>query len=333
MPDEWTLGTISPFVALSGNRPWGGMKTPGDVPYLGLYCPGHETGRTFSNLVPKRKYFLSFYAAERRGYGEAELLTVKVNGHVVADKLSPLAEFTKHTYTFTPNDLGEAAVEFMNDSPATHKCGNTEKNHVATVLFTLLKIYPTRDCGAGASCHNPLPPATTFTCRCDAGETHGKAVVGGAASCTDKDDLPEQLAEVKAQVSAVERSFSSVSDDVSGLKIALKAATLAADGQAADVATLQDRMAAVEGKLDALLAALKAGQVPSSALAVPTESNPGGGAGADIPEIVADGEGGLAVHVKRGKRVTVNGDSLLTANDITALIQKAVEAALQNVAE
>ena len=93
------------------------MKTPGDVPYLGLYCPGHEIGRSFSNLVPKRTYFLSFYAAERRGYGEAELLTVKVNGHVVADKLSPLAEFTKHTYTFTPNDLGEAAVEFMNDIP------------------------------------------------------------------------------------------------------------------------------------------------------------------------------------------------------------------------
>merc|ERR1712166_900694 len=106
-------------------------------------------------------------------------------------------------------------------------------------------------------------------------------------------------------------------------------------------ATLQDRMAAVEGKVDgiqqdfaALLSALKAGQVPNSALTVPAEAGGGGGGGggSDAPEITADGEGGLNFQVQSGKRVTVNGDSLLTADDVTELIRGAVEAALQSVA-
>ena len=196
------------------------------------------------------------------------------------------------------------------------------------MLFTLVKLYPVRDCGAGASCHNPLPPATAFTCRCDAGDTHGKAVVGGAAVCTDKDDLPEQISEVQSQVGAVERSFSGLSDDVDGLRTALKAATLETDG---NVASLQDRMAAVEGQLTALMAALKAGQVPNDALAVPAASS-AGDAGAAVPEIVADGAGSLDFRVKSGKRITVNGASVLTADEVTELIQSAVKAALQSVA-
>ena len=119
MPDEWDTGV---FVGLSGNRAWGGMETPGNVPYAGLYCPGKETGRTFKNLTPGKEYFLSFYAAERRGYGSAELLTVKVNGLAVVDKLSPLNVFTQHTGMFTADNQGVAAVEFLNDSPETSGC-------------------------------------------------------------------------------------------------------------------------------------------------------------------------------------------------------------------
>ena len=119
--DEWDLGKTI-FVAVSGCRAWGGAETPGGVPYGGLFCPGSSVGRTFKGLVPKREYFLSFYAAERRGYGGLELLTVTVNGEAVVNKLSPLEEFTKHTYTFIANEQGEAAVEFLNDSPEIAGC-------------------------------------------------------------------------------------------------------------------------------------------------------------------------------------------------------------------
>lgn len=326
-PGEWTGGG---FVALSGTGTWSRGETPGKVPYVGLYCPGKKIGRTFKNLVPKREYFISFYAAERQGYGGDELLTVKVNGHAVADKLSPLDAFTQHTYVFTPDVNGEAAVEFLNDSPPSG-CGNP--GSASTVLFTLVKVYPTRDCGTGASCHNPLPPATTYTCRCDAGVAHGKAVVGGAAECTLKDDLPEQIQEVQSQVGAVERSIGGLSDDITGLQAALKATRLETEG---NIESLQDRLTAIEGQLASLLAALKVGQVPNSALEVPADSSSaggggGGGADTDAPEIVADGDGSLNFRVQSGKRIAVNGDSVLTADDVTKLIRSAVEAALQNV--
>lgn len=326
-PGEWTGRG---FVALSGTGTWSRGETPGKVPYVGLYCPGKKIGRTFKNLVPKREYFISFYAAERQGYGGDELLTVKVNGHAVADKLSPLDAFTQHTYMFTPDVNGEAAVEFLNDSPPSG-CGNP--GSASTVLFTLVKVYPTRDCGTGASCHNPLPPATTYTCRCDAGVAHGKAVVGGAAECTLKDDLPEQIQEVQSQVGAVERSIGGLSDDITGLQAALKATRLETEG---NIESLQDRLTAIEGQLASLLAALKVGQVPNSALEVPADSSSaggggGGGADTDAPEIVADGDGSLNFRVQSGKRIAVNGDSVLTADDVTKLIRSAVEAALQNV--
>lgn len=317
-------------MALSGTSTWTREETPGKVPYLGLYCAGQSIGRTFKNLVPERAYFLSFYAAERAGYGGDELLTVKVNGIAVVDKLSPLSTFTRHTYVFTPDVHGKANVEFLNDSPTDNGCKGGVNGFTSTVLFTLLKVYPTRDCGVGASCHNPLPPATTFTCRCDAGDTHGKGVVGGAAECTDQEDLPEQIAEVQSQVGAVERSFGGLSDDVNGLQAALKSTRLETAGS---VASLQDRVTAVEGQLADLFAALKVGQVPDNALAVPAESSSaGGGAGTDAPEIVADGEGSLNFRVQSGKRIMVNGDSVLTADEVTELIRSAVEATLQNVA-
>ena len=61
-----------------------------------------------------------------------------------------------------------------------------------------------RDCGAGASCHNPIPPQRTYTCRCTGGTTLGKAVEGGDAVCTAKDDLPERIDEVEDLVVSVE---------------------------------------------------------------------------------------------------------------------------------
>ena len=71
--------------------------------------------------------------------------------------------------------------------------------------------------------------------------------------------------------------------------------------------------------------------VPPSALTVPAEPDPAPGASTP-PEIVASA-GTIDFVVQEGRRASVNGKSILTADDTKQLIEKAVLAALKAVAD
>lgn len=332
-----TLWTGASFIALSGNPHWDPNETPGGVPFVGLFCSGSQLSRSFTGLVPGGQYIVSFLAAERKGYGSGERMSVRVNGEYIAEKFSPVAAWVRHTYTFTPNKLGVAVLEFVNASPMPVGGGCYVKGVGATVFLGDVKIYAERDCGHGAACHEPLPPSNTYTCRCNPGGTFlGKAVVGGQANCTKRDSLSGRVDGVEGQIGAVEKGVLEVVGKVRGLQDSLartdKAATAQGDAQdtaAADMTDLKARMSAVEGQLAALVAALQAGKASEAALAVAEEPSPNPRFQASI---TAEG-GGVDVALQEGRHLSVNGAIVLTAAEVTTLIRDAVAGALVAVGD
>ena len=67
--------------------------------------------------------------------------------------------------------------------------------------------------------------------------------------------------------------------------------------------------------------------VPETALAVGEEPSPDRDF---VPAIVAEG-GGLDLMVQPGRHATVNGEAVLTAGEVTALIRDAIAGALITV--
>lgn len=334
VPTKWTCANGNCFTALNGNRAFQPSDTPRGLPFIGLFCRGHEASRKFTGLVPGKTYTVSFLAAERKGYGSTERMTVRANGVSIAEAFSPVAAWVRHTYPFSPNQNGDVTLEWINSSPPPlqgQKCGKE------CIFFTDVSIHMERDCGHDAGCFDPIPPATKFTCRCNAGGTYlGKPVVGGPANCTQRDSLPDRITGVEGQVGGVTKGVLELVAKVGGLQDGLASTdkTAAAQGEtqgtaASDIADLKTRMGAVEGQLAALVAALKAGKAPESALAVAEEPRRFNGF---EPSITAE-EGGMDVALQQGRHLKVNGERVLTAEEVTTAIRDAVAGALVAVGD
>eukprot|EP00040_Diaphanoeca_grandis_P044055 m.11129 g.11129 ORF g.11129 m.11129 type:complete len:378 (+) comp8671_c0_seq1:222-1355(+) len=289
---------------------WFPNNPPNGKPFAFLFCGGHALYRTLLGLDVDRPYLISFYAAERRGYGSEELMAVRVNGVYIAEAFSPAEAWTRYTYTFVPNAKGEALIEVVNAAPTIAGACNSK-----TVFLSDVEIAGERGCGTGAECHNPIAPSITYTCRCDASHV-GTAVVGGAANCTHSNDLVERLDDVQQQTNEIEKGLVQLTQTVTGIQdaIALSDARL-------------DRM---EGKLDLLLSLFNGSTlIPASALQVSPEPTSDG---ATLPAITATHRG-LDMILQPRQRLKVNGASVLTADEVKAMIRDAVEGAFKSVGD
>lgn len=305
---------------VANSATWKPNNPPGGVPFIFLFCKGHGVGRTFTGLVPGHEYVLSFYAAERQGYGGAQQLDVTVHGNILAS-FKPAAAWARHTYRFTPNELGEAHVELKNSGEGTSICAN-----VALFLANFV-LYPQRECGEGAVCHNPLPPARQYVCRCDGVHYIGKAVAGGPANCTESFDVAERVSEVQALVATVERGLGEAVVQAAALQNAVESL----DQRLGAVEQANETVGRLATQLASLTTALRTGAalVPDASVELALEPKPD----VSVAAVIEAEAGGLNFVLQDKRRATVNGAALLTVDDVTTLVRAAVVGALLSVAD
>lgn len=113
-PQGW-VSTGSVLVQ-SGASPWGGIPADSGTNFLGLQGMGAYAEQTINGLTVGATYVVQFSFGDRPGFGEDEMMHVKVDGVVIWESMHP--EDGMHPYSAVFTAAAEAVVlRFENDSP------------------------------------------------------------------------------------------------------------------------------------------------------------------------------------------------------------------------
>eukprot|EP01047_Picozoa_sp_COSAG01_P035048 COSAG01_NODE_2663_length_7293_cov_5.946483_1_plen_1241_part_00 len=154
-PTMWR-GTQSTVLVPSGSQPWGGLLAPSGRLYAALQRQGSALQQMLCGLQPAAYYRLSFWLAQRPGYGENERITVSINGTAIWTSPTPLtAAFTQHFVPFY-SGLLDPMLQFENNC--------TDPLEDCTVFLDDISLELQLDCAGVAGGH-----ATVDQCgRCNA---------------------------------------------------------------------------------------------------------------------------------------------------------------------
>lgn len=121
-PKGWKGKNV--VIVKSGNKPWGGMKAPNHGRGSNNYFLSIQGKGAFVEQSIKTKkgltYMVRFQATHRPGYGNDELLVVKINGATEWRTNHPGDKFTQYVFSFVAKTTS-ATVRFENDSPKGDK--------------------------------------------------------------------------------------------------------------------------------------------------------------------------------------------------------------------
>jgi len=217
-----------------------------------------------------------------------------------------------------------------------------------------IEIKEVIECGEGASCHVNLSPNTGYSCVCDDEGYYGFRKANGKATCSklsDETDLDALSTEVKAlrnAASAAEETANVLVDGVENnnqglietsnrLNELTENTTNILGNMVGDMEEVKDRLSILEGQKDmeermtrledqnkqlmaanaALIAAMKAVVVDAG------REEPKGKSFA--PTVETDGVD-LMLTVQEGRHVKVNGEQLLTKEEVRDVIKTTIQA-------
>jgi len=344
---------------ISGFAPWGGLQAPFNKPNYAILQGGRtnkgkgtgtQISRTFTGLAPNKPTVLTVFAAERPGYGTTEMMAIFGNDKLLSE-FSPADEFEPHTIKITPDVSGEFALTIENASPYGAGLGGSTN---AAVFVSSVIVGNPFDCGSNATCHAPLPPRSKPLCRCDVDRGFvGVAVEGKKPTCSHSLDMMDLIKEVQGEVDDLEEGAAELLSATRGNKGALTRAdaqsqslrgslaelgdnctNLVAEAQdavaklrkdmEAGLAAANEEYSKLSAQVAALVGALQAvdGSKAATLQGVPDQAPQKNGF---APSVSAAG-GDIDVVVQPGRRLTVNKDEVLTANDVAAAVAAALKA-------
>lgn len=113
-PRGWV--SASSVLIQSGASGWGGVSADAGTNFLGLQGMGAYVEQTVGGLTIGATYVVSFSFGDRPGYGEDEMMHVKVDGVVIWESMHPEDGLNLYSAVFTA--AAEAVtLRFENDSP------------------------------------------------------------------------------------------------------------------------------------------------------------------------------------------------------------------------
>jgi len=326
-----------------GCRPWGNTNSrDGDV-FVGFQGKGISIYRTFTNLEKNGLYIVKFLVAERPNNplttqgSTYNRMSVKVNEEYVVQELSIHHSWTEYVYHFYADANGKAKMEFVNGDVGADGSHVGQTFGDVTILLDKVEVYKSLDCGEGATCHEPLPPRTGYTCRCDVDNYKGHDVSSTKASCKTKSNgeaLNEELVEVKETIAAIEDGALTLNSKLEGLGTSGDQNAAAVELLRGDMDDLIGKVTELTGTVSALLAAnanLKGVLAKSFAVGSAPQDSTGGGSYA--PAVASTDGGSINLDVQDGRHATVNGEPLLSAEEIRTLIQSSVAQVLADMSD
>lgn len=339
--------------------PFGSFQSGDGSKFLVLHGRVGVT-QTVDDLKAGDEYALSFVAAERNGFGDGEVFRVIVDGKVLDKSRNVPVAFTTYQYTFTAASSGSAEIELLNVSP------HVRATDGHSIFVDAISIVPTVDCGEGATCHTAID-GSGYTCKCNGRGYVGHDATNEKAECVDVTTLGGDDAVVKEKVDvlqeemiAVEDGVKRLAEDDAGIKSSVELASAdilalqtfqtatenatkqsdeVAKATQDDVESLKTQLADANTKIQKLTDSVNTLMASNTDLvtaltgakasvpAVGTEPEPDD---TFAPEIIGQA-GGINLKLQQGRHASVNGEMLLTADEVSSLIKAAIEDALGSV--
>ena len=139
-PNGWA-GAGSPVTVQNGGAPWGGLSSRDGPNFLALQGLGSAVEQQLVGLQVGTTYIVQFKMTHRPGYGEDELLHVKVDDVVIWEALHPADDFATYSALFTAT-RSTGMLRFENDSPEGDRSVFIDAVTVAAALNALAVVPP-----------------------------------------------------------------------------------------------------------------------------------------------------------------------------------------------
>lgn len=113
-PQSWvSAGSV---LIRSGASPWGSIPADSGTNFIALQGMGAYAEQTINGLTVGATYVVNFSFGDRPGYGEDEMMHVKVDGVVIWESMHPEDGMSPYSAVFTA-DAEAVVLRFENDSP------------------------------------------------------------------------------------------------------------------------------------------------------------------------------------------------------------------------
>jgi hypothetical protein len=138
-PSGWSG---SGAVIASGATAWGAVASASGPNFFALQGQGSYIEQPLGGLTIGSTYVVGFSLTDRPGYGEDEILHVKVDQAVIWESTHPEDGFTQYSAIFTAT-AETATLRFENDSPEGDRTVFVDSVSVSATANTLSVVLPT----------------------------------------------------------------------------------------------------------------------------------------------------------------------------------------------
>eukprot|EP01046_Picozoa_sp_COSAG06_P004212 COSAG06_NODE_174_length_21223_cov_8.836158_13_plen_701_part_00 len=125
----------------SGAAAWGSVTSAAGPYFFALQGQGSYIEQPLAGLTVGATYVVAFSLTDRPGFGEDEILHVKISGAVIWESTHPEDGFTSYSAIFTATTAA-ATLRFENDSPEGDRTVFIDSVSVSATVNTLSVVLP-----------------------------------------------------------------------------------------------------------------------------------------------------------------------------------------------